>query len=53
MEELQKQFEELQLKFQEQSKQVALLKQARSDQKEALAMAKQVIEQKTPTIVYI
>lgn len=53
MEELQKQFEELQQKFQEQSKQVALLEQARNDQKEALAMAKQVIEQKSPTTVYI
>lgn len=53
MEDLQKQFEELQLKFQEQSRQVALLERARTDQKEALAMAKQVIEQKTPATVYI
>lgn len=57
MDVLKEQFEELQKKFAEQSihmrEQMVLLQEARSDQREALAMAKQVIEQKTPTTVFI
>ena len=57
MDVLKEQFEELQQKFAEQSthvkEQMVLLEQARSDQREALALAKQVIEQKTPTTVFI
>lgn len=57
MEGLKKQFDELQAKFAEQSihmrEQMKLLEQARSDQREALAMAKQVIEQRAPATVYI
>lgn len=59
MEELRKQFEDLQAKVTEQTaklgEQAALLDQARQDQREALSMAKAVIEQqtKTPSTLYI
>lgn len=57
MDELRKKFEELQAKFAEQSshmsKQTALLEQARSDQREAMAMAKVALEQKNQPTVYI
>ncbi|KAJ8361970.1 hypothetical protein AAFF_G00409060 [Aldrovandia affinis] len=59
MEDLQKQFSELQAKFVEQSERLrdytGLLEQAREDQRQALAMAKVVIEQKAtaPATVFI
>ena len=57
MSELRKQFEELQTKFAEQSAhinmQTTLMEQARSDQRDTLAMAKVVIEQKNQPTVYI
>ena len=59
MEDLKKQLDELQAKFEKQSDRLrdyaGLLDQARVDQREALAMAKTVIEQKstTPTTVFI
>lgn len=57
MEELRKSFEELQAKFAEQSahmrEQTILLEEARRDQREALAMAKVVLEQKNQATVII
>lgn len=57
MNQLRAQFEELQAKFHEQSshmkEQTALLEQARKDQREAMVMAKVVLEQKNQPTVYV